>query len=557
MWPRGSGQIQTSVHAGGIASAADPVQGRVVGDPLPVLLVEAEAAPAAPRRMPGPEQSTLRVRGIGGEEVPRPRAAKPPRRRGAEGQVHRCGGGWAAAGRVALRRARRVPRRRSASLRGSFASTPATVRVLTRDGDERVPETGAVQSVQEAEVTLPAHERELLWKPETLERLARAYWAYVTRLFLRLVRVVYEPDSTTVVVLSRRLPLLRFGAPSYETAEDGSGGSVTWPIERGLLVAREGRNEGQLRIRVRRVPESRPRARRRPRPRRRPQLLPVAPRPRPLRPIRHLDLFAHPARDARRRLQRLFALARGSRPSRGAAGARTRPRPAARGSRGTPVSAAAAGPGRIVVAGANGFIGRRLVAALRRRGAEVRALVRDRDRAVAALGPAVELAVADVETGAGLEEALEGCEPRLLPRAPDGGRERRLRPARAGERAELRERRKRRRGAQGQLPRRARRQLAAPGVPSADGGGAGGRGAAADPLPGRDDRRPRQRVLRAAARDRRAAARGAGTELAREPNAADRRPRRDRLPRGLARRRGRVGAARFRSGARRCSATAR
>lgn len=134
---------------------------------------------------------------------------------------------------------------------GTTSRNPATVRVLETSEDDAVPTTGSVQSVQEAEVTLPRQRLEQLWKPETLEALARAYWAYTTRLFLHLVRVVYAPDSTTVVLFSRRLPLLRFHAPQYEVEEDGSGGSVTWPIDRGLLVAREGRGRGQLRIRVR------------------------------------------------------------------------------------------------------------------------------------------------------------------------------------------------------------------------------------------------------------------------------------------------------------------
>jgi len=148
------------------------------------------------------------------------------------------------------------PFRRRKRRSGDIESSPATVHVLpSEDADESVPRTGAVQSVQEAEVRLPAAERELLWKPETLERLARAYWAYVTRLFLNLVRVDYAADSTSVVFLTKRLPLLRFGAPEYETEEDGSGGSVTWPIERGVLVARQGRDQGQLLIRVHRIPE--------------------------------------------------------------------------------------------------------------------------------------------------------------------------------------------------------------------------------------------------------------------------------------------------------------
>ncbi len=148
------------------------------------------------------------------------------------------------------------PFRRRGRRTDDVESSPATVHILpSEDEDEPLSRSGAVQSVQEAEVRLPAAQRELLWKPETLERLARAYWAYVTRLFLHLVRIDYAADSTSVVLLSKRLPLLRFGAPEYETEEDGSGGSVTWPIERGVLVAGRGRDQGQLLIRVHRVPE--------------------------------------------------------------------------------------------------------------------------------------------------------------------------------------------------------------------------------------------------------------------------------------------------------------
>jgi hypothetical protein len=125
------------------------------------------------------------------------------------------------------------------------------VRVLSREGAERVPESGAVESAQEAEVVLPRALLERLWRPEYLERLARAYWRFLSRISLGLIRVVYEPDARTVVLLSPRLPLLRFHAPEYEASPDS--GCVTWRIERGLLVAREGRGKGHLRIRVRRV----------------------------------------------------------------------------------------------------------------------------------------------------------------------------------------------------------------------------------------------------------------------------------------------------------------
>ena len=130
------------------------------------------------------------------------------------------------------------------------------VRILREPERDVVPETGAVSSVQVADAAVPREALERLWKPEYLERLARSYWRFLTRISLGLVRVVYAPDSRTVVLASRRLPLLRFHAPEYEVDPDG--GAVTWRIERGLLVAREGRDRGFLRIDVRRFADGRP-----------------------------------------------------------------------------------------------------------------------------------------------------------------------------------------------------------------------------------------------------------------------------------------------------------
>ena len=117
-----------------------------------------------------------------------------------------------------------------------------------------MPRTGAVGSVQEAEVTLPSELLDRLWKAEYLERLARAYWRHITRATLGLIRVVYSEDSRAAVLISKRLPLLRFHAPEYETSADR--GCVTWRIDRGVLVAKAGRDNGFLRIRVQRHPES-------------------------------------------------------------------------------------------------------------------------------------------------------------------------------------------------------------------------------------------------------------------------------------------------------------
>jgi hypothetical protein len=105
-----------------------------------------------------------------------------------------------------------------------------------------------IGSKQVAEVTLPRSVLERIWSPEYLERLARTYWHFLTRISLGLLRVLYTPDSREVVLLRRPLLLLRFKPPEYDFHADG--GTVTWPIERGLLVARRGRGRGYLRLTV-------------------------------------------------------------------------------------------------------------------------------------------------------------------------------------------------------------------------------------------------------------------------------------------------------------------
>ena len=113
---------------------------------------------------------------------------------------------------------------------------------------------GGIGSKQVAEVTLPRSELDRIWSPEYLERLARTYWRFLTRISLGLLRVLYTPSSREVVLLTRPFVLLRFRAPEYETSSDR--GTVAWPIERGLLVASSGRGRGYLRLTVERLPAS-------------------------------------------------------------------------------------------------------------------------------------------------------------------------------------------------------------------------------------------------------------------------------------------------------------
>lgn len=120
--------------------------------------------------------------------------------------------------------------------------------VLDDPVEDRAAETGSVSSVQSAEIDVPESALEELWQSAQLERLARAYWQYLRRVSLGALRVVYEPDARTVVLLVRPLALLRFRAPEYVTRAETA--TVTWRIDRGLLVARRGRGMGSLRIAV-------------------------------------------------------------------------------------------------------------------------------------------------------------------------------------------------------------------------------------------------------------------------------------------------------------------
>lgn len=110
---------------------------------------------------------------------------------------------------------------------------------------------GPLRSVQEAELAMDAATLERLWRPETLERLARGYWRYLNRISLGLLRIAYGESSRSVVLVWRRLDLLRFRPPRYDSGPDF--GRVTWPIERGVLVSPAGRGRGYLRFDVRRL----------------------------------------------------------------------------------------------------------------------------------------------------------------------------------------------------------------------------------------------------------------------------------------------------------------
>ena len=143
--------------------------------------------------------------------------------------------GWFAGVRRILNRSKRV------------------ARAVIVDPDEHttMDSSGAVRSVQGADLTLPPGALDAIWTPMHLERLARTYWRFLSRCTLGLIRVRYDAEARTVVLLARPFELLRFGAPEYEM--DATHGIVRWRIERGVLVSRNGRDgDGHLQIDVRR-----------------------------------------------------------------------------------------------------------------------------------------------------------------------------------------------------------------------------------------------------------------------------------------------------------------
>jgi hypothetical protein len=144
---------------------------------------------------------------------------------------------------------------------GRGRSATAAVIADPRSSTSLDDSTGAVRSVQTAEVFLATDALEQIWSPEYLERLARTYWRFLSRVTLGLIHVSYSEHERSIVLLFRPLKLLIFHAPEYEM--DALRGLVRWRIARGLLVARRGRDGGgYLQIEVcRRSGEDAPHAR--------------------------------------------------------------------------------------------------------------------------------------------------------------------------------------------------------------------------------------------------------------------------------------------------------
>ena len=157
--------------------------------------------------------------------------------------------GWAIVAIVAA--ALVVARAALALLRAVRHPVVARARIVTEAEHTEIDERGAVRSVQAAELTLPAERLDEIWSPMHLERIARTYWRFLSRCTLGLIRVAYTPAERFVVLLTRPFVLLRFRAPEYEM--DERRGVVRWRIERGLLVAKAGRDgDGYLQVDIRR-----------------------------------------------------------------------------------------------------------------------------------------------------------------------------------------------------------------------------------------------------------------------------------------------------------------
>jgi hypothetical protein len=140
--------------------------------------------------------------------------------------------------------ARVFTRRRKHVARTLIVSPPEHTRID--------PQTGAVTSVQAADLVMPDEALEAIWSPMHLERLARTYWRFLSRATLQTIQVKYREDGRDVKLLGL-IPLLSFEKPEYEM--DGRRGIVRWRIEKGVLVAEEGRNgRGYLEIDVERRP---------------------------------------------------------------------------------------------------------------------------------------------------------------------------------------------------------------------------------------------------------------------------------------------------------------
>lgn len=130
---------------------------------------------------------------------------------------------------------------------GDPSNRPTEVTILDPGDEVKVSRTGPAKSIQEAEIVVERSTLERIWTADSIELLARGYWAFLRNVSLGLIRMDYGHDSRTVTILNQ-IPLLKFANPQYEAKEES--GRVTWPVIGGLLVSREGRGQGHLRVEI-------------------------------------------------------------------------------------------------------------------------------------------------------------------------------------------------------------------------------------------------------------------------------------------------------------------
>lgn len=124
--------------------------------------------------------------------------------------------------------------------------------IVTADQHTTFDDECGVRSIQEADLILPTEALDAIWTPRDLERLARTYWRSLSRFTLGLVKVDYSGHGRQVKALGL-IPLLTFQEPEYEM--DNDRGIVRWRIEKGMLVAKQGRSgNGYLEILMERRP---------------------------------------------------------------------------------------------------------------------------------------------------------------------------------------------------------------------------------------------------------------------------------------------------------------
>jgi hypothetical protein len=110
---------------------------------------------------------------------------------------------------------------------------PLSIRIADPEGPPTLDAAGRARSVQAAELALRPDTFDAIWSVAGLDRVGRAYWRFLTRITLGLIRVVRTPDADLVVLLIRPAVLLAFGPPDYVL--DADHGLITWQIRGGLL----------------------------------------------------------------------------------------------------------------------------------------------------------------------------------------------------------------------------------------------------------------------------------------------------------------------------------